>query len=208
MMQDYFSPKYIEKQYDEMAQSYNDHRHLFDNSSQLEELGKLVSKGDKVLDAGCGSGIPAAEYFVELGCEVVGVDISGKMIELAEINVPGGEFYKADLLDIEYPRDHFDMIISFYCIFHIKKKLQGKVFKEFYDLLKLGDYSYFTLAGKGYTKKASYEGVIKFGDHLLPYAHFTEEEYRQMLTDENFDIISMQNLTIGGETMLWVLVRK
>jgi SAM-dependent methyltransferase len=208
MMEDYFSTGYIEKQYDEMAKSYNDNRHLFDNSSQLEELGKLVGKGDRVLDAGCGSGIPAAKYFVDLGCEVVGVDISGKMVELAESNVPGGEFYKADLLDIEYPRDHFDMIISFYCIFHIRKKLQGKVFKEFYHLLKPGGYSYFTLAGKGYTKKASFEGAIKFGDHLLPYAHFTEEEYRRMLTDENFDIISMRNLTIGGETMLWVLVRK
>jgi ubiquinone/menaquinone biosynthesis C-methylase UbiE len=208
MMEDYFSPKYIEKQYDEMAQSYNDNRHLFDNSSQLEELGKLVSKGDKVLDAGCGSGIPAAKYFVELGCEVVGVDISGKMIELAESNVPGGEFYKADLLDIEYPRDHFDMIISFYTLFHIRKNMQGKAFNEFYDLLKPGGYSYFTLAGEGYTKKASFEGAIKFGDHLLPYAHFTGGEYRHMLTDDDFDILSMNNLTIGGETMLWVLVRK
>ena len=207
-MEDYFSTGYIEKQYDEMAQSYNDNRHLFDNASQLQELGKLVSKGDKVLDAGCGSGIPAAKYFVELGCKVVGVDISGKMIELAESNVPEGRFYKADLMDIEYPEDHFDMIISFYCIFHIKKKLQGKVFKEFYELLKPGGYSYFTLAGEGYTKEAAFEGTIKFGDHLLPYAHFTEGEYRRMLADDGFDILSMQDLTIGGETMLWVLVKK
>lgn len=208
MMEDYFSPRYIEKQYDEMARSYNGNRHLFDNSSQLEELGKLVNKGDKVLDAGCGSGIPAAEYFVELGCEVVGVDISGKMIELAEKNVPGGEFHKADLLDIEYPRAHFDLIISFYCQFHIRKKSQGKALKEFHYLLKPGGYSYFTLAGEGYTRKASFEGTIKFGDHLLPYAHFTPGEYRRMLKEDGFDVLSMDNLTIGGETMLWVLVRK
>lgn len=207
-MEDYFSTRYLEKQYDLMAQSYNDNRHLFDNSSQLEELGKLVDKGDRVLDVGCGSGIPAARYFVDLGCEVIGIDISGEMIRLAEENVPGGKFLKADILGAEYPPDHFDLIISFYCLFHIRKKDQGKVFEEFFDFLKPGGYSYFTLASEGYTKKAHFEGTVKFGDHLLPYAHFTEEQYREMLKDADFDILSMKNLTIGGETMLWVLVRK
>jgi ubiquinone/menaquinone biosynthesis C-methylase UbiE len=207
-MKNYFSTAYLEKEYDLMARSYNDNRHLFDNSAQLEELGRLVSRGDRVLDAGCGSGIPAAAYFVDLGCEVIGIDISGKMIELAKKNVPGGEFHKADILDKEYPRDSFDLIISFYCIFHIKKDSQDEVFKDFHRFLKPGGYSYFTLAGEGYTKEAQFEGTIKFGDHLLPYAHFTEERYREMLEEDRFEVVSMENLTIGGETMLWVLVKK
>ncbi len=205
-MKDYFSTAYLEKQYDLMAQNYNDDRHLFDNSSQLERLGGLVNKGARVLDAGCGSGIPAAAYFVALGCEVIGVDISRKMIELAEKNVPGGEFIQGDLLDIHYPPGHFDLIISFYCLFHIRKKLQNRAFVEFFDLLKPGGHAYFTLAGEGYTKKPHFEGTIKFGEYLLPYAHFTPQQYHDMLEDDGFKILSMENLTIGGETMLWVMV--
>ena len=207
-MEDYFSTAYLQKQYDLMAQSYNDDRHLFDNSSQLERLGKLVKKGDRVLDAGCGSGIPAAAYFARLECEVTGVDISGKMIALARKNVPGGEFAQADLLDLDYPPGYFDLIISFYCLFHIRKGSQDKAFREFFDLLKPGGYSYFTLAGEGYTGKPHFEGTVEFGDYLLPYAHFTREEYRDMLKEDGFEIVSMDDLTIGGETMLWVMVGK
>ncbi|MDY6796769.1 MAG: methyltransferase domain-containing protein [Actinomycetota bacterium] len=207
-MVDHFSPSYLEEQYDSMAQSYNDHRHLFDNSAQLAELGKLVGKEDRVLDAGCGSGIPVAKYFVERGCEVVGVDISGEMIKLARKNVPGAEFHKADILKLDYPEGDFDLIASFYCIFHIRKSSQNRVFTDFHRSLKPGGYAYFTLACEGYTGEKEYEGPMKFGDHILPYAHFSEEEYRRMISGDGFDVLSMQDLTIGGETMLWVLVRK
>jgi len=207
-VEEYFSPAYLERQYDHMAQSYNDNRHLFDNSAQLEELGKLVGKGDRVLDAGCGSGIPVARYFVDLGCKVTGMDISGRMIELAEKNVPGGSFEKADLLKVDYPAGDFDLIASFYCIFHVRKALQSTVFERFFTWTKPAGYCYFTLAGEGYTGKPHFEGTMQFGDYVLPYAHFTEEQYREMLSQVGFDVLSMQNLTIGGETMLWVLVKK
>jgi SAM-dependent methyltransferase len=207
-VEDCFSAAYLAKQYDLMARSYNDNRHLFDNSAQLEELGRLVRKGGRVLDAGCGSGIPVAKYFMELGCEVTGIDISGKMIELAEKNVPGGRFEKADILEVEYPAGYFDLIVSFYCIFHVKKGLQGQVFEDFFTWMKPEGYSYFTLAGERYTGKSHFEGTMEFGDYVLPYAHFTEEQYRGMLSQDGFDVLSMDNLSIGGETMLWVLVRK
>lgn len=205
-MEDYFSPSYLERQYDLMAESYNDNRHLFDNSTQLDELGGLVGKGGRVLDVGCGSGIPVASYFVGLGCEVKGIDISGRMIELARRNVPGAEFEKADMLEVAYPPASFDLIVSFYCIFHVRKDMQNGVFEKFFRWLKPGGYSYFTLAGEGYTKRPHFEGTIEFGDHLLPYAHFTEGRYRDMLSSDGFDVLSMKDLSIGGETMLWVLV--
>ena len=205
---DFFSTAYLEQQYDLMAQSYNDNRHLFDNSAQLEELGRLVSKGDWVLDAGCGSGIPVARYFVGLGCEVIGIDVSGKMIELAMKNVPGGKFEKADILDVDYPPDHFSLVVSFYCIFHVSLRLQSAVFERFFAWTKPGGHSYFTLAGEGYTGKPHYEGTMEFGDSILPYAHFSEDKYRDLLSQVGFTVLSMRNLCIGGETMLWVLVGK
>lgn len=204
----YFSSEYIARTYDQMVESYNDNRHLFNNSSQLEELGELVDKGEKVLDVGCGSGMPAGKYFVGHGCELTGFDLSEKMIELARKNVPAGDFFKADILTIDLPLETYDMVISFYCIFHIEKSRQGEVFRKFHRTLKPGGYTYFTLAGEKYTKKKEFQGTMRFGDSLLPYAHFSEEQYRDMLTDIGFNVLSMKDLTIGGETMLWVLARR
>ena len=42
MNEDFFSSEYIAKQYDQMAQAYNDNRHKFDNSAQLDELQRFV----------------------------------------------------------------------------------------------------------------------------------------------------------------------
>ncbi len=208
MNKKYFSSGYLAKQYDLMAESYNDNRHLYDNSSQLEKLGELVEKGDRVLDVGCGSGIPVGKYFVDCGCELIGFDLAGEMIRLARKNVPGGEFSQDDVLTIDLPSGTYDMVVSFYCIFHIEKSRQGEVFRKFHRTVKPGGYAYFTLAGEKYTKKKEFQGTMRFGDTLLPYAHFSEGQYREMLTGVGFDILSMKDLTIGGETMLWVLARK
>lgn len=208
MNEDYFSSGYLAKQYDQMAQSYNDDRHLFNNKSQLIKLGELVKEGDRVLDVGCGSGIPVAKYFADLGCETIGFDLSKEMILLARENVPEGEFFQADLQVVEFPPSTFDLVVSFYCIFHIEKKRQGEVFQKFYEYLKHDKCAYFTLAGEKYTNKKEFQGTMKFGKHVLPYAHFSEEQYREMLTKTGFDILSMKDLTIGGETMLWALVRR
>lgn len=208
MQEDYFSAEYLAKQYDKMAESYNDSRHLYDNSLQLEELDELVDPGNKVLDVGCGSGIPVAKYFVEHGCEVIGFDVSKEMIRLAMRNVPRGDFFQADVLAIELPSNTYNLVVSFYCVFHIEKSRQEEVFQKFYEALIPGGYSYFTLAGEKYTNEKEFQGTKRFGDCLLPYAHFSEEKYREILTSTGFTIISMEELTIGGETLLWVLVSK
>ena len=56
-----------------------------------------------VIDLGCGSGIWAAELS-RAGYDVLGVDISQAMIDIAQKRVPRGEFRKASLLRTSIPR--------------------------------------------------------------------------------------------------------
>jgi SAM-dependent methyltransferase len=56
-----------------------------------------------VVDLGCGSGIWARELS-QAGYDVLGIDISLAMIELARNRVPGGEFRQTSLLEAELPR--------------------------------------------------------------------------------------------------------
>jgi SAM-dependent methyltransferase len=55
-----------------------------------------------VIDLGCGSGILSAAV-AAAGYEVLGIDISSAMIELARRQVPGGTFVVGSLLQVELP---------------------------------------------------------------------------------------------------------
>ena len=56
-----------------------------------------------VVDLGCGSGLWAREL-VDAGYDVLGIDISASMIEIARRRVPRGEFKAASLLKAKLPQ--------------------------------------------------------------------------------------------------------
>jgi SAM-dependent methyltransferase len=55
-----------------------------------------------VIDLGCGSGI-LSEVVTAAGFDVLGIDLSPAMVELARQRVPGGEFRVGSLLSAELP---------------------------------------------------------------------------------------------------------
>jgi SAM-dependent methyltransferase len=66
----------------------------------LEQLGNRDER-PLVIDIGCGTGLPTARQLIDGGCEVVGVDISPVMIEIARDNVPEAIFVERDLSDLD-----------------------------------------------------------------------------------------------------------
>ncbi|MBI5748641.1 MAG: methyltransferase domain-containing protein [Nitrospinae bacterium] len=71
-----------------------------------------IQSGDKVLDAACGTGTSALIMAEMVGAngEVVGIDLSPKMIEIAKskIKSPNISFLCANIEDISYPDNYFD----------------------------------------------------------------------------------------------------
>lgn len=61
----------------------------------------LLEPASKVLDVGCGTGVPVSELLAEAGLEVVGFDISPKMIEFAQKRVKG-TFSVSDMLQFKF----------------------------------------------------------------------------------------------------------
>lgn len=58
----------------------------------------LIPQGSRVLDVGCGTGIPVSQMLSEAGLDVVGFDISPKMVEYASTRVKGS-FTVSDMLE-------------------------------------------------------------------------------------------------------------
>jgi SAM-dependent methyltransferase len=74
--------------------------------------------GDRVLDVACGTGSLALEMAEKVGADghVVGIDLSGRMIEMAragsdEATRPNVEFLRMDGEALDFPDKHFDVAV-------------------------------------------------------------------------------------------------
>ena len=70
-----------------------------------------IKSGMKVLDVGCGTGI-YSKRLVEKACNVTGIDIAGKMLDIARHKVPEGRFIKSSVEALPFPKGHFDLVFS------------------------------------------------------------------------------------------------
>jgi ubiquinone/menaquinone biosynthesis C-methylase UbiE len=198
----------LSKIYDGFAAGYDEGRAGFDNKEQLYRLIEGLPEQADVLDAGCGSGFPVLRFFADRGCRVTGSDICPSMLNLAAQKVPEARLVQADSAALDFPAESFDLITSFYSLFHLSMDAQEKALSGFARMLRLNGTAYFTLASEQYTGQATFSGTKEFAGVELPYSHMTPKEYSELLRRVGFSTIEMESLSIGGETMLWVCCRK
>lgn len=72
----------------------------------------------KALDAACGSG-RHARRLVELGHQVVGVDSSPEMLEMAKASVPQAAFHEGDLNSLPAESTSFDLVVCSLALEHV-----------------------------------------------------------------------------------------
>jgi SAM-dependent methyltransferase len=72
--------------------------------------------GARVLDAGCGTGLPTARQLTSAGLEVTGIDISPVMLGLARRHVPDATFRELDIMDVSPELGTFDAVTAFFSL--------------------------------------------------------------------------------------------
>ena len=98
--------------------------------AQLKE--RLVPRA-RVLDLGCGCGVPVASDLANAGFTVTGVDISDVQVDRARHLVPGAQFLRADITVVDLPTASFEAVVCLYTIIHIPLRDQCKVFSKIAD---------------------------------------------------------------------------
>lgn len=96
-----------------------------------------LPSGSRVLDLGCGNGIPATREIAKSHI-VTGVDISSEQIRRAEANVPEATFRCADVRDVEFPAVPFDAIVALYLIDNVPADDYPRLFEKVAGWLKPG----------------------------------------------------------------------
>ncbi|MFX1412357.1 MAG: class I SAM-dependent methyltransferase [Promethearchaeota archaeon] len=79
----------------------------------VELFCEKLPKNGYILDLGSGTGIPYVKFMVERGFKVLGIDISEKMIEIAQKNVPQASFRQLSITLINFENE-FDGVFSSY----------------------------------------------------------------------------------------------
>lgn len=115
----------------------------FDATNELLALCQ-IEDAREVLNVGCGIGVGSAYIAKKHSCHVVGVDISEKMIDWSrrrarEENVePLVEFRTADVLDLPFEADRFDVVFAESVFIFIEDKAQA--IRECVRVTKPGGY--------------------------------------------------------------------
>ena len=205
------SKKIVEEGYDKAAENYlKKFRQGFDanNKKFLKKLVRLVPKNSRVLDLGCGAGVPVAKFLCKF-YKITGIDISAKQIELAKKNVPDGDFVKMDMTEIDFPVNHFDAIVAFYAIIHVPKEEHKDLLKKLFNILRHGGYLLATMGAVELEKEEEIEE-----DWLgasMYWSHFGKEENIRMLKAIGFDILISKVIVEdddGEERHLYILAQK
>jgi cyclopropane fatty-acyl-phospholipid synthase-like methyltransferase len=160
--------------------------------SEVETFEKDLMVPSRILDLGCGSGIPTAKWLATKH-KVVGVDFSEVQINLARLNVPGADLICSDIMDLSFKPSSFEAIVSLYVIFHLPREEQVILFKRMAEWLSPGRYLLATLS---YSDQPSYTEGDFFGAKMY-WDSMALKEYERLLEGVGLKAVEVKEIGHG-----------
>ncbi len=183
--------------YDKIAHKYAE-KHITADESFIRKYSEFLKlcKGKKILDVGCGPGRDT-QYFMEKGCDVIGVDRSKGMLAEARKRFTEGDFRKMDMKELEFDSGHFDGLWANASLLHIKRSEVGKVLTEFRRVLRKGGVIFISLKeGFGDEIKVYPDGTKRF------FSYYSKGEFEK-LVEKDFNLIDSYTNT-GNDGDVWI----
>lgn len=172
----------------------------------LKQLLKYLPKKSAILDVGCGTGLPASRFLIKKGHNVIGIDISKKMIDLAKINVPKAKFRIMSLYNLKFKPKQFDAIMFLFSLIHIEKDKILDIFKKLRDILKDNGLVLFSV------NIGQKEGYIEAFGKKVYFSSYTKKEIKDILEKSGFDIIFYKSIIFTRDKLhenhLYYIIKK
>ncbi|HEX6468987.1 MAG TPA: class I SAM-dependent methyltransferase [Streptosporangiaceae bacterium] len=158
-----------------------------------EWLIERLRPGARVLDVGCGTGVPTARQLADAGCDVTGIDVSEGMLELARREVPKATFLRLDVSDVpdECPsRRGFDAIVAFFSLLMLPRMEIPVTLRRVHDLLEPG--GYFLL---GMLEAELDDVPVGDLDRALRVTGYPGAELRALVGAAGFEVLDLRHLS-------------
>lgn len=172
----------------------------------LEAFSAALAPGARVLDLGCGAGVPSTKALAAR-FTVTGIDISAAQIEAARRHVPQASLVHADLGQVDFPTGSFDGVTAFYVIPHIPREDHGNLLCRIARWLVPGG---LFLAVLGSADSPDWIGEW-LGQPMF-FSSYDAEANRNLLAKAGFELLIdevVETVEPGGRaTFLWVVARR
>jgi SAM-dependent methyltransferase len=170
-----------------------------------EQLTSRLPEGARVLELGCGNGVPDTQLLAER-FRVTGVDISPEQIKRARTAVPNARFLEADFTAPDFDPGTFEAVAAFYSFNHVPRELLAGLFGRIRSWL-VPQGHFLVALGTGDTEAWTGEwlGAPTF------FSSFPPETNRRLLDEAGFERLLDELVTFlepdGEATFQWVLAR-
>jgi len=173
-------------EYDLIAEWYATERRGPGGVPEVESLIARLPIGSRVLDVGCGNGIPLTQKLLASGCEVVGVDSSARMLERFEKSCPGTPFICAPIQTADLEGRLFDAAVAWGVIFHLPHDEQRRAIAKIASVLKPEGLFLFTAGDEDGDKEGDPMNGVPFH-----YWSFSIDGYRELLRANGLTLLDV-----------------
>lgn len=154
----------------------------------------------RVLDLGCGAGVPVTSWLAARH-RVVGVDFSARQLALAREHVPTAALLRADMGALHFAPASFDAIVSLYAIIHLPREDQPALLAAIARWLKPGGRFLATWAIGAWEGRE--DDWLGWGAPMW-WSHHDEATSLRLLREAGFTVERAERRE-GAERWLWAL---
>jgi ubiquinone/menaquinone biosynthesis C-methylase UbiE len=156
------------KYYNALGIGYNA-LHREEQEHKLHEIKQVIhpKKDEILLDIGCGTGISS-----NWSCQVIGIDPSEKLIQIARKNYPQHTFIIGKAETLPFQDHNFDYVICVSCIHHCDFS------KSVSEMIRVGKKTFVVTILK---KSSKYEKIMKTLEGKLRIRRLVETQWDSVL---------------------------
>jgi cyclopropane fatty-acyl-phospholipid synthase-like methyltransferase len=155
---------------------------------ELVALAASLQPGSRVLDIGCGNGVPLTKALLGAAHRVVGLDSASNMLHQFRANYPETPAVMGMAQACPFAAGIFDAAIAWGVMFHLKQAEQVQAIASVSGVLKMGAPFLFT-AGDANDDSGDHVGTMNGVE--FHYYSFTTDGYRSVLRDHCFTLVDV-----------------
>jgi len=166
----------------------------------------MLPSGARVLDLGCGPGVPYGLFVTRRGHDLTGIDFCRKHLARARRHMPGARLICGDVGELPLPEASFDAVLSLYTIFHLPREQHGEMLRRIHRTLRPGGVCLLTFG----TSDSAFGVEADWLGRKMAWSSYRPSVYGDLLGEAGLEILRSE--FEGGpeeeEYHWWVLAKK
>jgi SAM-dependent methyltransferase len=171
------------REYDLIADWYAAERRGETGVPEVVELARSLPPRSRVLDLGCGTGIPITRALQGEGHRVVGIDTSPAMLRWFQRNCPAAPAVRGTVLELPFATGSFDAAVAWGVVFHLPQPDQITAIASVARVLRSGAPFLFTAGDVDSAEP--HRGAPMHGIDFFYYS-YTVADYERILARNGF----------------------